>query len=112
MESAVRMAETPEIKAVSQAVVRPRPEVIDDRDALRAWVSRATGSGYHPCGTVPMGDPDDEWTVLDQYGRVLGVEGLLVADASIMPAVPRANTNIPTIMIGERFGEWLREDVI
>ena len=54
----------------------------------------------------------DPLAVVDQYGRVFGVEGLFVADASIMPTVPRANTNIPTIMIGERFGEWLREDAI
>jgi choline dehydrogenase-like flavoprotein len=59
-----------------------------------------------------MGTQDDADAVLDQYGRVFGIEGLYVADASIMPAVPRANTNIPTIMIGERFGEWFREDAI
>ena len=40
--------------------------------------------------------------------RVRGVEGLFVADASIMPTIPSANTNLPTLMIGERFGEWLR----
>ena len=110
IEIAIRMAETPEIREVSERIVWPRPEVAGDRDAMRAWVRRACGSGYHPCGTVPMGAPDDEGAVLDQYGRVFGVEGLMVADASIMPTIPRANTNIPTIMIGERFGEWLRED--
>ncbi|WP_437931756.1 GMC oxidoreductase [Sorangium sp. So ce291] len=45
------------------------------------------------------------------YGRghVRGVEGLLVADASIMPTIPSVNTNLTALMIGERFGEWLRE---
>ncbi|MCH8994910.1 MAG: choline dehydrogenase, partial [Chloroflexi bacterium] len=79
---------------------------------LREGARRASGSGYHPCGTAPMGAADDSAAVVDQYGRVFGVEGLFVADASIMPTIPRANTNIPTIMIGERFGEWLREDAI
>ena len=45
---------------------------------------------------------------VDSRGRVLGVEGLYVADASITPTVPSANTNLTCIMIGERFGEWMR----
>ncbi len=86
--------------------------MIEDREKLRSWARRASGSGYHPCSTAPMGADDDEGAVVDQYGRVYGVDGLFVADASIMPSVPRANINIPTIMIGERFGEWFREQLI
>ena len=112
LEIALKFAETPEIKAATERIVRPREEVIASRDALRAWACRATGSGYHPCGTAPMGAPDDPLAVVDQHGRVFGVGGLYVADASIMPTIPRANTNIPTIMVGERFGEWFREGVI
>jgi choline dehydrogenase-like flavoprotein len=58
-----------------------------------------------------MGPEADELAVCDQYGKVHGVTGLRLADASIMPNVPRANTNLPSIMIGERFGEWLREEL-
>ena len=112
LEIALRLAETPEIRELSQGMVWPRPEVAADRDELRSWARRACGSGYHPSGTAPMGAPDDPTAVVDQYGRVFGVEGLYVADASIMPTIPRANINIPTIMIGERFGEWLREDAV
>ena len=112
LEIALRMAETPEIREVTEKVVRPKPEIANDREALWAWAKRYSGSGYHPSGTAPMGAPDDPTAVVDQYGRVFGVEGLFVADASIMPTIPRANTNIPTIMIGERFGEWLRDGVI
>jgi choline dehydrogenase len=111
IEIGLAMAETKAMREVCQLVVRPQHDVASDPDKLRAWVKKRCGSGYHPSGTVPMGAPDDELAVLDQYGRVYGVEGLFVADASIMPTVPRANTNIPTIMIGERFGEWLREGV-
>ncbi|MCA9615675.1 MAG: choline dehydrogenase, partial [Myxococcales bacterium] len=75
--------------------------------AIREWILRQTGSGYHPCGTVPMGDGPRAAT--DSRGRVRGVEGLVVADASLFPTVPSSNTNLPTIMLGERFGEWLRE---
>ena len=55
-----------------------------------------------------MGVASDPMAVVDQHGRCLGVDGLAVADASIMPFVPRANTNLTAIMIGERVGEWLR----
>ena len=55
-----------------------------------------------------MGPASDPLAVVDQYGRAHGIEGLVVADASIMPTVPRANTNLTTIMIGEMVGEWLR----
>ncbi len=106
------MTETPEIKAFTDSIVWPRQDVIEDRELLRNWARRACGSGYHPCSTAPMGPDDDEGAVVDQHGRVYGIEGLFVADASIMPAVPRANINIPTIMIGERFGEWFREKLI
>ena len=71
---------------------------------LRRWVRLACDSGYHPCGTVAMG------TATDARGRIQGVEGLRVADASLFPTVPSSNTHLPTLMVGERFGEWLAED--
>jgi choline dehydrogenase-like flavoprotein len=58
-----------------------------------------------------MGPADDPTAVVDERGLVYGVRGLRIADASIMPRVPSANTNIPTIMIGERIGAWVREDL-
>jgi choline dehydrogenase-like flavoprotein len=58
-----------------------------------------------------MGPDDDPMAVCDERGFVRGVAGLRIADASLMPVVPRVNTNIPTIMIGERVGEWAREDL-
>lgn len=112
LEIGLHLAETAAVRAVSDGVYRPRPEVAADRAALRDWARRSCGSGYHPCGTTPMGRADDPLAVVDQYGRVHGIAGLHIADAGIMPHIPRANTNIPTIMIGERFGEWFREGVL
>jgi choline dehydrogenase-like flavoprotein len=61
---------------------------------------RATVRNYfHPVGTCSIGD------VVDVDGRVLGLEGLVVADASIMPSIPRANTNLTTAAIAERISE-------
>ena len=87
----------------------PPERTLSVRAALGAWIDRSTGSGYHPSGSVPMGADDDASAALDQYGRVRGVDGLFVADASIMPTITSSNTNLPSLMIGERFGEWFRD---
>ena len=81
------------------------------RDSARtdAWIRSACDSGYHPSGTVPMGPESDPDAATDGRGRVRGVEGLTVADASLMPTIPSSNIHLPTIMIGERFGAWLRD---
>jgi choline dehydrogenase-like flavoprotein len=68
---------------------------------LESWV-RANAAGYwHPVGTCRMGPSSDRFTVVDPTGRVHGTEGLVVADASIFPTTPRANTSLPTIGIAE-----------
>ncbi len=90
----------------------PPERAFRSRAAVEEWIRRCCGSGYHPCGTVPMGREGDDGAAVDARGRVRGVEGLHVADASIMPTVPSSNTNLPTLMIGERFGEWLREGAL
>jgi choline dehydrogenase len=75
------------------------------------WRERAPlflcDSGYHPCGTVPMGVTPSERAAVDGRGAVFGVEGLYVADASLMPTVPSSNIHLPTLMMAERIAEWL-----
>jgi choline dehydrogenase len=103
------LARTPALRELGWHVW-PREKTLMSRAGIESFILRICDSGYHPCGTVPMGADDDPDAAVDGRGRVRGVEGLVVADASIMPTVPSANTNLPTLMIGERFGEWLRED--
>jgi choline dehydrogenase len=81
-----------------------------DTEELTRLVRRYAKSGYHPCGTAKMGLITDPESVVDQYGRSHSIDGLVIADASIMPQIPRANTNLTSIMIGERIGEWIRTD--
>jgi choline dehydrogenase len=102
-----RLAETKVLSALARPIY-PRRRPFDDAGELRGALEQITGSGYHPCGTVPMGADDDDGAACDGRGRVRGVRGLVVADASLMPTIPSSNTNIPTLMIGERLAEWLR----
>jgi choline dehydrogenase len=62
---------------------------------------------YHPVGTAAMGPAGDRLAVCDERGRVRGLDGLVVADCSLMPVVPRANTNIPAVIVGERIADAL-----
>jgi choline dehydrogenase-like flavoprotein len=66
------------------------------------------GDTGHVCATCRMGAPDDPRAVVDPRGRVLGVDHLYVADASVFPEVPRANTNLPTITAAERLSDLIR----
>ncbi len=91
-----------------EAVRFPDPaRKLDDAD-IAALCGRFAASGFHPCGTAKMGPATDPLAVVDEYGCCHAVDQLVVADASIMPFVPRANTNLTCIMIGEMVGEWLR----
>jgi choline dehydrogenase len=65
---------------------------------------------YHPVGTCKMGPESDPTAVVNARGKVRGVDNLYVADASIMPVVPRANTNIPALVVGERISAWLTKE--
>jgi 5-(hydroxymethyl)furfural/furfural oxidase len=77
-------------------------DLATDDGACRDWIRAAVLGHWHASCTCRMGAEDDPGAVTDPSARVYGVDGLRVCDASIMPAVPCANTNIPTIMVGEK----------
>jgi 5-(hydroxymethyl)furfural/furfural oxidase len=90
---------------VTQGVRMDR--LLSDDDALTDFVRTNVGGTWHPSGTCRMGRAGDPQAVTSPAGAVFGVEGLHVADASLMPSIPRANTNMPTIMIAERIAAFL-----
>jgi choline dehydrogenase len=90
----------------------PPPRALANDERLSAWVGRVSDSSYHPCGSVPMGADGAPDAATDGRGRVRGVTGLWVADASLMPTIPSAHLNLTSIMIGERFGEWLKNGLM
>ena len=96
----LEIAEQPALRAVSEAMLAP-PASEDDAD-IQAYIERNTTTLYHPIGTCAMGQ------VVDAELRVLGMEGLRVVDASVMPSPVSGNTNAPTIMIAERAADLIK----
>jgi choline dehydrogenase len=88
----------------------PGPAVGDDDAALAKAAGDIGTTIFHPVGTAKMGLPSDPMAVVDARLRVMGVEGLRVIDASVMPTITSGNTNTPTIMIGEKGAAMVRED--
>ncbi|MCY4579804.1 MAG: GMC oxidoreductase, partial [Chloroflexi bacterium] len=103
-----RLSEHPELAQIIDELHEPTPNQLDSDDALDEWIRREVSTMHHISCTCKMGPESDPLAVVDQHGRVHGVEGLRIADASIMPDCPRANTNVTTIMIGERVADFIK----
>ena len=86
--------------------IQPGDAVQDDA-GLDAFIREHAESAYHPCGTARMGAADDPMAVVDPECRVIGVEGLRVADSSVFPRVTNGNTNAPSILVGEKAADHI-----
>jgi choline dehydrogenase len=106
---AVRVAEHPAFKDIITHRIAPSDEDLATDAALDAWMLANVSTAHHLAGTCKMGPDSDPMAVVDQCGRVRGLSGVRVVDASIMPDVVRANTNATTIMMAERVADWLTE---
>ncbi|MDP3750000.1 MAG: choline dehydrogenase [Phenylobacterium sp.] len=95
------VAAQPALRSISRVEMNPGSDIRSEAD-LKAWIRRTASSQYHPVGTCSMGSRDDGRAVVDERLKVFGLEGLRVADASIMPTLVGGNTNAPSIMIGEK----------
>jgi choline dehydrogenase len=106
IEIARRIMAQPPIASHLKTEIRPGPSA-DTREALTGYVRAATIPMFHPVGTAKMGAADDVMAVAGADCRLRGLEGLWVADASIMPTIPQGNTNATAIMIGERASDLI-----
>ncbi len=86
--------------------LQPGPDVQSDAE-LDAWIARTADTMFHPVGTCRMGPLTDLSAVVDGQLRVHGIEGLRVADASVMPRITSGNTNAPAILIGHRCADFM-----
>ena len=105
----VRLSESESYRDIMKERLDPTDEDLASDDALDAWLHRTVRTSQHLVGTCKMGPASDPMAVVDQYGRVHGVEALNVADASVMPDTPRANTNVSAIVIAERISDFIKE---
>lgn len=83
----------------------PDEATAHDAEQLHEYAMTHYSTAYHPSGTCRIGH------VVDERCRLLGAKGLWIADASVMPSVPRANTNLPTLMVGERVADFVKSDL-
>ena len=107
---ALRLSEHPVWQDILRERVAPTDADLASDATLDAWLMRNIGTSHHISGTCKMGPGTDPLAVVDQHGRVHGIENLRVADASIMPDCIRANTNATTIMIGERIADFVKAE--
>ena len=104
----LELAEQGALAPLIEELVDPTAADLESDDALDEWMMRNVRTSHHISGTCKMGPESDPMAVVDQQGRVRGIDGLWVADASIMPDCIRANTNATSIMIGERVSDFIR----
>ena len=105
-----QLAHEPELARHVERVALLTAETMSSEEALRSYVRATVATQFHPCGTARMGPRDDPMAVIDQYCRVRAIPNLRVADASIMPTIPRANINLTCIMIGEHVANWMQDE--
>ncbi|MGF6674312.1 GMC family oxidoreductase [Paraburkholderia tuberum] len=96
----------PALKRFVQTEVLPGPRVNTD-DELFDYACANAKTDHHPVGTCRMGRPEDEHSVVTPDLRVIGIDGLRVVDASVMPLIPSCNTNAPTIMVAEKAADHI-----
>jgi choline dehydrogenase-like flavoprotein len=100
------IAAQPALSRLVGSEISPRSSVAT-RGEIEAFVSTNCLHYFHPVGTCRMGPATDPFAVVDARGRIHGLDNAYVADASIMPVIPRANTNLPALVVGERIAGWL-----
>ena len=105
----VKLADHPSLAALIQERISPTDEELATDEALDIYMRRIASTGQHISCTCKMGPASDPMAVVDQFGKVHGIEGLRVVDASIMPDCIRANTNVTTMMIGEHIADFMRQ---
>ena len=106
-----KIAREPALAKFHAEEILPGPQVRDDDDDALVHAAGDIGTTiFHPVGTAKMGLPSDSLAVVDARLRLIGIEGLRVIDASVMPVITSGNTNSPTVMIAEKGAAMIRED--
>ena len=105
----VKLGQDEGFKDIIEERIEPTDTELASDDALDEFMRREVTTGQHISCTCKMGPSNDSMAVVDQYGKVHGLQNLRVVDASIMPDCVRANTNVTTMMIGEHIADFIRQ---
>lgn len=103
------LTQHPDIASKGEGTIVLNDQIVNDDDMVRQYIRRSLDSGYHPVGTAKLGPESDEMAVVSEKLQVHGFENLYLADASVMPSIVSCNTNLTSIMIGERMAHYLQE---
>jgi choline dehydrogenase len=106
LQMSAQIAQSPALRGVIGRIARPLGVTSLNEEAFDAAINTCSQTLYHPVGTCRMGS--DDASVVDPQLRVRGVDGLRVADASVMPAIVRGHTHAPSVMIGEKASDLIR----
>jgi choline dehydrogenase-like flavoprotein len=106
MRMCARIAQSTALNGVLGEIARPPGATSLEDETFEKAINTCSHTIYHPVGTCRMGS--DEASVVDPQLRVRGVDGLRVADASVMPAIVRGHTHAPSVMIGEKAADLIR----
>ena len=106
----LKLAKNPAFRGILAECVAPNEQELASEESLDRWILENVTTGHHSSGTCKMGDASNPMSVVDQFGRVQGLQGLRVADASIMPDLVRVNPNATCMMIGENVADFIQRD--
>jgi choline dehydrogenase len=108
--TAAALVRTRALEPYVETPTGPDESTLADDDLLDGWARTHLGTSLHTAGTARMGRPDDARAVVDQHGRVRGVQGLRIADLSILPDVPSRGPAATAVMIGEKVADEMRAE--
>ena len=102
------IVQSPSFENIVASRISPDEKVINNNNLLDEWMLENVQTMHHISGTCKMGPSSDKQAVVNQYGSVYGTNLLRIADASILPDCPRANTNVAAMLIGERISDFIK----
>jgi choline dehydrogenase len=105
----VQLVEHEDFEPIIAERIEPTDAELASDEALNEYLLREVTTGQHISGTCKMGPASDPMAMVDQHSHVHGLQNLRVVNASIMPDCIRANTNVTTMMIGERIADFIRQ---
>jgi len=104
-----KIARSEPVAERTQSIFMWSESTINNEKFLKSAINRFMGSSWHAVGTAKMGPASDPMAVVDQHCRVHRTENLRVVDASVMPLIPSTSTNLSSMMLAERVGDWMQE---